>query len=158
MKVRVSTKVLHGMSKSEVRVRLKVYPASRPMEFHLLRHSDLPSSTSIVNIPDFNSALYQIWMLDYDRCASLEGIDDVENHLASVLGRNDSTVPKARPSEEGYKSFKAGYVKTAHKYGSKSRETCRKVLLILEANLATREKRNLGRSEGSGEVGAGVKY
>src|SRR2546423_9693748 len=105
-------------------------------------------------MPDLNSN-YEIWMLDFDRCSSMEGTKDVEAYLASVLARNDLTVPKARETDEGYKCFKAGYIKAAQRYGSNSKRTCCRVLRTLEEQMEEQEKRSLERSSGSGRRDVG---
>jgi hypothetical protein len=92
---------------------------------------------------------FGFWILDFDRCSSLEGTKDVETYLASVLARNDLTVPKARETDEGYKCFKAGYIKAAQRYGSNSKRICCRVLRTLEEQMEEREKHSLERSPGS---------
>jgi len=96
---------------------------------------------------------YEIWLLDFDRCSTLEGKGDVEAYIAMVLARNDLTIPKARETDEGYRSFKTGYIRAGERFGSNAKESCHRVLRILEEQIMEREKRILDRSSVRGRRG-----
>jgi hypothetical protein len=77
-----------------------------------------------------------IWIIDFDRAKTIALSTEVEEQFARVLDASDTTVPKARKIDPGYRAFKKGYVERAKELGGEYVVIAERVLGICETKRA----------------------